>query len=153
MGREINIRGQGRNQGNYGNNAQNDFDLEKDNVVKWVRNGIDDGSVKYADALGKEIANRRLTTSQIRNIFGEMRRIQMNTYKKEKDAFLLLKPKLAYAVKRHENKGLDLFYKFFCFGYDALDKNNESLGEKHFDNLMHLMEAVLAYHKFHGGKE
>lgn len=94
-----------------------------------------------------------LTTSQIRNVFGEMRRIQMKGYKEEKTSFLLLKPKLAYAVKRHKKQGIQLFYEVFSIAYDAVDTNNYDQGKIHFNNFMNLMEAIIAYHKYHGGKE
>jgi CRISPR-associated protein Csm2 len=92
-----------------------------------------------------------LTTSQIRIAFGEMRKIQSNGYKKS--SFLMLKPKLAYAVKRHDKKGLNEFYKIFVWAYDAVDTQNEQDALKHFENFMQIMEALLAYHKFHGGRE
>lgn len=94
-----------------------------------------------------------LTTSQIRIAFGEMRKIQMNTYLEYKTDFLLLKPKLAYAVKRHDKKGLTEFYKLFEMAYDSVNTKNDQEGSKHFENFMQIMEAILAYHKFHGGKE
>jgi len=122
-------------------------------IKDWVKNGITDDAVEEADKIGKELANNKLTTSQIRNIFGEMRRIQMNGYKKEKASFLLLKPKLAYAVKRNENKGTIKFFEVFSAGYDAIDKKNDDTGQKQFENFMKFLEAILAYHKYHGGKE
>jgi CRISPR-associated protein Csm2 len=130
-----------------------DFSFNRDEIIKWVQSGITDDTVKTAEKFGKHIANKNLTTSQIRSTFGEMRRIQLNGYKREKTAFLLLKPKLAYAVKRHGNKGLDDFYKFFSIAYDAVNKDDDNEGSVHFNNLMNLLEAVLAYHKFHGGRE
>lgn len=119
----------------------------------WVKNGINETSVQTADEIGKFLAGNKLTTSQIRNIFGEMRRIQMKGYINEKSSFLMLKPKLAYAVKRNDNSGTRSFFRVFCSGYDAIDKQNDKLGEKHFSNFMQLLEAILAYHKYHGGKE
>ena len=92
-----------------------------------------------------------LTTSQIRIAFGEMRKIQMNGY--SLSDFLMLKPKLAYAVKRHDKKGLNEFYKIFVWAYDAVDTKDISAASKHFENFMQVMESLLAYHKFHGGKE
>lgn len=128
-------------------------------IKKWVQNGIDSDTVIRASEWGKILVEPNdkkydqdaLTTSQIRNVFGELRRIQLNGYKTEKTSFLLLKPKLAYAVKRHKKKGVDLFYQLFCAAYDSIDFNEDSKVEKQFANLMNLMEAVLAYHKYHGG--
>ena len=92
-----------------------------------------------------------LTTSQIRIAFGEMRKIQSNGY--ELSSFLMLKPKLAYAVKRHDKKGLDEFYKIFVWAYDAVETNKPAEAPKQFNNFMQIMESLLAYHKFHGGRE
>lgn len=135
--------------------------FDKQKIENWIKNGIDDETVNKANEWGKllvEPNNRRfdqdaLTTSQIRNIFGELRRIQLNGYVSEKTSFILIKPKLAYVVKRHKKKGVDLFYQLFCNAYDSIDFKDDSNGEIQFRNLMNLMEAVLAYHKFHGGKE
>ncbi|HQH18486.1 MAG TPA: type III-A CRISPR-associated protein Csm2 [Bacteroidales bacterium] len=135
--------------------------FDKELIQKWVKSGIEKDTVDKAFQWGKELVepNKKpfdqdaLTTSQIRNVFGELRRIQLNGYKKEKTAFLLVKPKLAYAAKRHKKKGVDMFYKLFCDAYDAMDFKDDDKGEIHFENLMNLMEAVLAYHKYHGGKE
>ena len=123
------------------------------NISHWVQNGINQDCVKRTEEIGHFLAKNKLTTSQIRNIFGEMRRIQMNGYIKEKSSFLILKPKLAYAVKRNENKGTKSFYEVFCSGYNAIDKKNDQLGEKQFANFMQLLEAILAYPKYFGGKE
>ena len=55
--------------------------------------------VKEAEQRGQQLA-RNLTTSQIRNIYGAVKKMQM---KGELDThkLLMLKPKLAYAAKRH----------------------------------------------------
>lgn len=128
--------------------------IEKEPQIKrWVTDKIDEDTIDFASEFGKQIADGGLTTSQIRIVFGEMRRIQMNDYLNQKTDFLLLKAKLAYAVKRHNKPGLTDFFKLFEIAYDAVDKNNDENGTKHFKNMMDLTEAVLAYHKYFGGKE
>lgn len=148
-------------QKSYGGQRRDNPQTEKKDVLKdygskisdWITKGIDKDTIKFADDFGKQIKEGELTTSQIRIVFGEMRRIQMNGYKSQKTDFLLLKAKLAYAVKRHNKQGLRDFFKLFEKEYDAVDKDNDDNGEKHFKNMMDLTEAVLAYHKYHGGKE
>lgn len=120
---------------------------------KWIKEQIDDKTVEFADKFGREIKNGGLTTSQIRNFFGEMRRIQMNGFANHKTSFFLLKPKLAYAVKRKFNRGIEDFFELFKIVYPFIDVNNDEEGEKNYKNLMEIMEAVLAYHKYHGGGE
>lgn len=132
-----------------------DLNSYKAKINDWITKQIDDKTIEFADIFGKQIANSKtgMSTSQIRNVFGEMRRIQMNGYTSQKPSFLLLKAKLAYAVKRNKNKGIEDFFRLFEIAYGDVDKQNDENGEKHFENLMNLMEAVLAYHKYHGGKE
>ena len=127
--------------------------VKQKSIENWVLNGITKETVEFANAFGEFVAKNDLTTSQIRTSFGEMRRIQMNSFSKQKTDFLLLKPKLAYAVKRHNKQGLTKFYEFFSIAYDVVDTVDLVSGEKHFENLMNLMEAVLAYHKYYGGRE
>ena len=130
-----------------------DKKVRQKSIEGWVLNGITKETVEFANAFGEFVAGNELTTSQIRTSFGEMRRIQMNSFLKQKTDFLLLKPKLAYAVKRHNKIGLKKFYEFFSIAYDVVNTTDLAIGEKHFENLMNLMEAVLAYHKYYGGKE
>lgn len=121
-------------------------------IKNWVENGINKDTIVYADGMGKILKDQGLTTSQIRNVFGEMRKIQMNGFVEEKANFLLLRPKLAYAAKRQNAKGMDEFYNLFCIAYDAVDTTDDKKAPKQFDQLLQVMEAVLAYHKFHGGQ-
>ena len=125
-------------------------------ISTWVIEGIKNSeAVAFANTFGKVIKDGNLTTSQIRNVFGEMRRIQLNGYIKEKSSFILLLPKLAYAVKRQTSQkagdGIKDFYEFFKTGYDSINFNDDQTGAVNFKNFMELTEAVLAYHKFHGG--
>lgn len=128
------------------------FEEWKPLIQNWITNGISKETIIYADGMGKKLKEEGLTTSQIRNVFGEMRKIQMNGFEGEKASFLLLRPKLAYAVKRQNAKGMEAFYDLFCVAYDAVDTDNAQAASKQFDQLLQIMEAVLAYHKYHGGQ-
>ena len=88
-----------------------------------------------------------LTNSKIRNVYGEIKRIQMGGFEKNKSSFYLLRPKVAYAVGRDKNNvGLNLFKEVF----DEAVKYVKD--DRTFHNFCNLMEAILAYHKAHGGK-
>ena len=99
--------------------------------------------VGTAEKLGRQLA-RDLTTSQIRNIYGAVKKMQM---KGELDAhkLLMLKPKLAYAAKRHGG-GVDTLKDVLTEAIDLV--GNDS---KKFNRFVDFFEAILAYHKFHGG--
>ena len=133
--------------------------IDPSKIEKWITTEIDNETIDFADKLGRVLTkpiNKKgyedekegLTNSQIRIFFGEMRRIQTNGYdEKGKLSFLMLKPKVAYASKGNDKEGMKIFYEFFCHAHKWV--NNENT----FDNFLKLMEAALAFHKFHGGKE
>jgi CRISPR-associated protein Csm2 len=125
----------------------------KGKIKEWITTEINSDTIDFADKLGKYVAENQLTTSQIRIFFGEMKKIQMNGFNKERTNFLLLLPKLAYAVKRHDKEGLKKLYEMFGEAYAHVKDEKDSEGEKRFNNAMQLTEAVLAYHKYHGGRE
>lgn len=108
----------------------------------WIETGADEALPDYAEYMGKAMAEKNLTSSKIRSIYGEIKRIQMGEFAKEKSSFYLLRPKVAYAVGREKtNVGLQLFKLLF-------DKSAQCVKDKdtflHFANFM---EAVLAYHR------
>ena len=111
-------------------------------LVSWIENGADEALPDYAEFMGKAMADNKLTSSKIRSVYGEIKRIQMGEFAKEKSSFYLLRPKVAYAVGRDkESIGLQLFKLVF-------DKSAKCVKDKdtflHFANFM---EAVLAYHR------
>ncbi len=132
-----------KNKGEY----QDRPDWSSQVKTDWVTNKIDEDTVNFTEKFGSYLAKNRLTTSQIRNIYGELKRIQMKGFDEEKTSFLLLLPKMAYAAKRNNNDGLTAFKQVF----DLLHKNVHSAA--HYNNMMNIMEAILAYHKAFGGRE
>ena len=115
---------------------------------QWITSTADSAMVAYAERAGKFMARKGLTNSKIRSIYGEIKRIQMSEYEKAKSSFILLKPKVAYALGRDDkNDGLKLFKEIFDLS--SADVANQ----QHFLNFCNLMEAILAYHKAYGGKD
>ena len=148
--------------GNNRNNHQNNRPTQQSplEVVKqwksenlfyqssWIKSEADKNLVDYAEIAGRQLASKEygLTTSKIRNIYGEIKRIQVGGFDDNKPSFYLLKPKVAYALGRdNKNKGLILFSLIFndCFN-DVTDKRT-------YNNFCNFMEAILAYHKANGG--
>ncbi len=140
-------RGQQGNQNRDGENASSVFNSLAFKS-KWIQDEADKDLIEYAEKSGKFMAQNGLTNSKIRSIYGEIKRIQMGDFEKEKVSFYLLKPKVAYALGRDSrNEGLILFRKIFdhCFSH--------VIDSKTFINFCNLLEAVLAYHKSYGGKD
>ena len=101
--------------------------------------------VKEAEQLGKQLA-RNLTKSQIRNIYSAVKKMQM---KGELDThkLLMLKPKLAYAAKRH-GEGVDTLKEVLTRAIDLVGND-----QKKFNRFVDFFEATLAYHKAYGGRD
>lgn len=129
-------------------------------IKEWVRNRIDKDAVEFAERFGKDLATMKdgrseesLTTAQIRNVFGEVRRIQMSNKKKyDESSILLLRPKLAYSAKRAKRKAVAELSDVLSEGIKAVvaDGTDEEKS-KRFENFANFFEAVLAYHKAAGG--
>lgn len=118
---------------------------------EWILDKITPECIKFSEGFGRYVKNNGLTTSQIRNVFGELKRIQMKGFDSETTSFLLLKPKMAYAVARDGKRGLRQLTDVFNAAYELVDVDSDK-GNKQFENLMHFMESILAYHKSFGGK-
>lgn len=133
----------------------------KDN---WITIGADDEMVRFSEDLGKELASGGLTRTQIRGIYSEIKRIQSSGFNRNKSAFFLLKPKVAYVYGRtlsksknglKDNPSVRTFKDFFNIAWEAVNKairNNANEELKIYDNFCALMEAVLAFHRTHGGQ-
>lgn len=145
-----------QNSGANKNSNQRTFEDVKREVEKtesipsfdkeWIVTGATSKMVDFAQEAGKYMAENYLTSSKIRSIYGEVKRIQMKEFENDKPAFYLLKPKIAYAVGRDKKsldkaKGIILFQLIFnkCFPHVTDNKT--------YKNFCILMEAILAYHK------
>jgi len=132
---------------------------------EWIQNGIDDPAVVWAESFGKFLqtddssqrGSKPLTTSQVRKFFGELKKIQSSP-DKFRDDIPLLKAKLAYAVgretkvisgKRICQTKIKEFYEELETGINLIRKGNS----KDLNNFVKLVEAIVAYHKYYGGKD
>lgn len=150
----------------------------------WIKEKIDENCIKFMEDFGlflcdkisinkhtgrEEISDRAgedaLTTSQIRNVFGEIKRIEMKLGGNSDDAaqkiwdelkpsFLLLKPKLAYNTARVTQKSSKSKYNRIVQLKDVLFlAHSEVKDVKQFYNFSQFMEGILAFHKAYGGKD
>lgn len=134
------------------------MEYPKDKLKKdWIQNGISKEAVDWANSFGEFLTEKNgtkgaLTTSQLRKFFGELRRIESDFAHKKND-IIMLKPTLAYAVGRDGNKTkIKEFGDEISKGIEAIRLGNEVYEKKDFKNFLKLFEAIVAYHKYHGGK-
>jgi CRISPR-associated protein Csm2 len=131
--------------------------MNQDKLRAIIVDGNAETTVKEANALGRDLA-RRLSTNQIRSIFGTVRRIEMNWPEKPEDdterqsasqsqrELLLLKPKMAYQAKRERGQGVRELTDILANAIDLVGGNRQR-----FQYFVDFFEAILAYHKAHGG--
>ncbi|MFI3198468.1 MAG: type III-A CRISPR-associated protein Csm2 [Methylococcaceae bacterium] len=116
--------------------------IQKDETAKRM--------VEYAEKLAMDIC-RDVSSSQIRNAYGTVKKLEMQSVFDNKSyrELLLLKPKLAYARGRSSKK--EIFKKLedtLSAAIDAVDVKEPET----FKRFCNFFEAILAYHKAHGGK-
>lgn len=113
-------------------------------------------TVKFAEEFGTYLATGRkdeiLSTSQLRKFFGEVKKQQMSESFDE-TKFVLLKPKLAYAVGRANSKikkqyqKIEDFYNVMSKAIDLVIKEDGEDKKMKFRNFILIFEAIVAYHK------
>jgi CRISPR-associated protein Csm2 len=115
-----------------------------------------------ADKKGNDFT--KIKTNQIRNVFANINAIrtdfkiaittkdaqdQNEKINKIKRDLVLLKPKLAYAAGRQ-----NVVKSFQEFLFELINKTvNSKKIELALENFFIMVESVVAYHKFHGGKD
>ena len=129
---------------NRGSQRQDDRGSTRINLDKRVITEGGETLVKQAEQLGERLA-RNLTTSQIRNIYGAVKKMQMKGGELDTHKLLMLKPKLAYAAKRHGG-GVETLKDVLTQAIDLVEDDS-----KNFNRFVDFFEAILAYHKFYDG--
>ena len=133
----------------------------------WLIKGVTKETVKYAEELAKHLVEEKtgargyeiypLTTSQLRKFFGAVKNLQMNIIVNgfSEGEFVMLKPKLAYAVGRVRQKNklcpdirIEVFADVISNAIDIV--NNTSDKKTAFKNFISFFEAIVAYHKHYG---
>jgi len=129
-----------RNQRHGGNRGQQASYELPDRVIEEGGEPL----VEAAEKLGEKLA-RNLKTSQIRKVYGAVKKIQMSDEFHRND-LIMLKPKLAYAAARN-NEVTDL--------KDALTQAIDRVGDdpQRFKNFVDFFEATHAYHRAAGGRD
>jgi CRISPR-associated protein Csm2 len=111
--------------------------------------------VEWSEHLGEFLARRGLTTSQIRKVFGEVRRLWMEAQKGWTDVLTrkvhLLIPKLEYAARK-EVAVKALRAVLVPSIREVLEGENHDEIRKRFERFVEFFEAILAYHYAFGGK-
>lgn len=108
--------------------------------------------VRETEALGRRLQQAYVTTSQIRNAYGSMKKMELAGWEGNKTLrqLLLMKPRLAYAASRQ--KGVGDLKTVLSHAIDAVAEAPEAERAERFGRFCQFFEAILAYHKAAGGK-
>jgi len=128
------------------------FSIPKQDLVDILDGKDAQKLVVTAEQIARKVLEGRnpLTTSQIRNIYGTVKKLEMlRDDPGVLSRLILLKPKLAYAEGRHrEVQGLGVLRKVLSDAIDIVAEKKDPRLEK----FCQFFEAILAYHKAEGGK-
>lgn len=129
---------------------------------KWIteEGTINTDVVLWLESFGNFLANsefgepKPITTTQIRKFYGEIKKIQAD-FENKKDQVIMLSPKLAYAVGRDEfdnqlkrkNTKILEFQKEIDKAIKSVNGNRDN-----FNRFVSILEGIVAYHKYAGGK-
>lgn len=105
-----------------------------------------DDLVKHAESLGKYLSQNNLKTNQIRKFLDAVKKVESDGGKGfSRDEVKLLKPKLAYAAGRQSEVKPLMQVLDPCI--DRVDTKED------FKRFARLVESIVAYHKFYGGRD
>ncbi len=130
---------------------------ERDKTIRRIIvEGDPETLVKYAQEIGADIAQKRVTTSQIRNVFGTARQIQLRWPIDPESAYreaVLLRPKLSYFARRErEGRGMEDLREVLDPALAMVSEaKDEKEREARFNRFMDFFEAIVAFHKAYGG--
>lgn len=134
------------------NHQATDFQISKDELTEILDGRNPAKMVRKAEEIAKKTLEGRnqLTTSQIRNIYGTVKKLDMIGDREDVlPRLILLKPKLAYACGRNKDvQGLRILKEVLS---DAIDLVEQKRNDR-FQNFCRFFEAILAYHRAEGGK-
>ncbi len=133
------------NQPRPNQSQQREFSSQE--IQSAIRNG-GNALVKLAEEVGRQVKREGLTTSQIRNIYGMVKKMEMRQDMSDwHHELVMLKPKMAYAAARASGEGAKTLARVLSEAINAVGSDREM-----FKRFVDLFEAILAYHKAAGGK-
>lgn len=114
---------------------------------------------KEADEIGKHLVKAKLSNSQLRGFYNEVKALENKIGDKEENfpknypMILMMKSKAAYKCGCKSSKIPLEFKDFIDENIDLIKKRNGGgKGKQAFDNFVIFFEAVVGYFYGHGGK-
>ena len=107
--------------------------------------------VKFAEQAAAKLVESHLTRSQIRTVFTEVRQIEAQWGEPAAMRRLsMLKPKLYYQTAR--SNSVDYLRVVLSAAIDEVVQSPADKRDERFQRFVDLFEAILAYHRYQGGR-
>ena len=150
----------------HGGRGAGGADRRRDQATRANEQSIDLNTItpqeldRRSEEWGKRLADssKGIKTNQIRNIYGAVQHIRVRASRPNPDTadinrrLIFLKPKLAYASGRQSQQSeMKPLRDFLVQAIDSVVRSQNP--EKARENFFFLTESIVAYHKFHGGKD
>ncbi len=121
-------------------------------IQKIIQTHDPAGLVKLSEKLGRDFSEQGLTSSQIRNVFGQVRQIEAMWRIPEQRELAqtrlhLLKPRLSYQAAKENKAGVQNLAKSLTEAIDAVFAPPETELDARFRRFTDFFEALLAYHR------
>jgi CRISPR-associated protein Csm2 len=145
------------------------FNYLNDFNERWITDKIDESGIQFLEKFGLLLCDKAstqdrfpgyngVTTSQLRNIFSEVKRIELkmgdddnNVAVDWKTDALMLRPKIAYntarTIGRTKGSRMRELREILELALKIVSEKN------HFRNFSKFFEGIIAYHKVYGGKD
>jgi CRISPR-associated protein Csm2 len=125
-------------------NLQNLSQLDEKDIAK-------EGGYAEQIAEAKEI--KKLKTTQLRKFFSEIkaneRELKEKGWKSIEGSFYMMRPNLAYAKARKLVP--EEFFSLMNACMKQVDKGDDEQKKGNYKRFVQFLEAIVAYHKYHGG--
>jgi CRISPR-associated protein Csm2 len=112
--------------------------------------------VNKSRELARDLKDNKMTTAQIRALFGEVRQIEAewDMENKREEAYrrlILLRPKMAYRARKERGDAVKLLVDILDKAVVEVTKGKAEERNLRFRHFVEFFEAILAYHKAFGG--
>ncbi|MEP0813749.1 MAG: type III-A CRISPR-associated protein Csm2 [bacterium] len=120
-------------------------------LADYVRNSPTPDSaekmIQEAEAIANSLASRKFTMTQLRGIFGHVRRLDaMGQVKRDWTKFRLLEPRIHYRLERHIEQNKDSRDAVISFKKEILSALKEvGTDDGKFNRFVEAFETIVAY--------
>lgn len=135
---------------------------ERNQIKTIIEKGDPETLVALAERAGQELKRLEATRSQVRNVFGTVRQIQMRWQRPDSPGALasyrdvvLLRPKLAYYAnkeKKEKARGMQYLQSVLTPALELI-RGDEAERYQRFNRFVDFFEAIVAYHQAAGAKD